>query len=124
VNTFLWILQIILCIKFVSVAYTHGFRRDKAEMQQAMGKLGPAAPLVLTLVTVVMFLSGVGLIAPAVSGSLAWLASWAAALLALMMLMSIGFHVASREKPMILADLILFALAAFVAYGRWFIVSL
>jgi len=49
---------------------------------------------------------------------------WAAALLAVMMLASIGFHLASREKPKIVADLILFAMAAFLAYGRWVIAPL
>jgi hypothetical protein len=31
----------------------------------------------------------------------------------------IGFHVACRESPNIVVGLVLFALAAFVAYGRW-----
>jgi hypothetical protein len=38
-----------------------------------------------------------------------------------MMLLAVGFHVACRETPNIVVGLILFALAAFVAYGRWVI---
>lgn len=123
-NTVLWILQVILCIKFVSVAYTHGLRRDKVEMRQAMQKIGAAAPPLLTLVSLGMFLAGVGLILPAAREAVSWIAPWAAALLAVMMLASIGFHLASREKPKIVADLILFAMAAFLAYGRWVIAPL
>ena len=123
-NIVLWFLQVILCIKFVSVAFTHGLRRDTAEMQQAMKKFGQAASPLLTLVSLGMFLAGVSLILPAASETLAWLAAWAAALLALMMLASIGLHLAGREKPKIWADLVLFALAAFVAYGRWAIAPL
>jgi hypothetical protein len=42
-----------------------------------------------------------------------------AALLALMMLLAVRFHVACRETPNVVAGLVLFALAAFVSYGRW-----
>jgi hypothetical protein len=55
---------------------------------------------------------------------LAWLVPWGAAFLAVMMLMSIGLHLVSREKPKIPADLVLLAIAAFVAYGRWIIAPL
>ena len=121
-NTVLWILQVILCIKFVSVAFTHAFRRDKAEMQQAIQKMGtPARPL-LTLAALGTFLGGIGLVLPAASAALAWLAPWAAAWLALMLLVSIGLHVLSRNSPKIWVSVILFALAAFVAYGRWVII--
>jgi hypothetical protein len=66
-------------------------------------------------------LGAVGLILPAVTGILTWLTPLAAALLALMTLLAVGFHVACREAPNVLAGLILFALAAFVSYGRWVI---
>jgi len=123
-NTFLWILQLILAIKFLSAAYSHGFRRDKAEMQQAMRQLGAVAPPVLTLAGLGAFLGGLSLVLPAVSGTLVWLVPWAAALLALMSLLSIGFHFAGRESPKIWVSLILFALAAFLAYGRWVLAPL
>ena len=123
-NTVLWVIQIILSIKFVSVAYTHGIRRDKAEIQQAMRKLGaPAMPL-LALAGLGTFLGGLSLVLPAASGSLGWLVPWAAALLAVMSLLSIGLHTVARQSPKIWVSLILFALAAFVAYGRWLIVPL
>jgi hypothetical protein len=123
-NTLLWVLQIILCIKFGSVAFTHLFRRAKPEMQQAVRKLGAAAPLFLTLAGLGTFLGGLGLVLPAAIGSLAWLIPWAAGLLAGMSLVSIALHVTAREAPKIWVSLILFALAAFVAYGRWLIVPL
>jgi len=123
-NTLLWVLQIILCIKFVSVGFTHLVRRDKTEMQQAIQRLGAAAPLLLTLAGLGTFLGGLSLVIPAANGSLAWLVPWAAALLAGMSLLSIAFHLAARESPKVWVSLILFALAAFVAYGRWVIVPL
>jgi VIT1/CCC1 family predicted Fe2+/Mn2+ transporter len=120
-NTVLWILQIALCLKFVSVAYTHGFRTDQAKWQQGMQRLGAVARPLLTLIAVSTFLGGVGLILPAATGVLTWLTPLTAALLALMMLLAVRFHVACRETPNVVAGLVLFALAAFVSYGRWVI---
>jgi isoprenylcysteine carboxyl methyltransferase (ICMT) family protein YpbQ len=121
VNTVLWILQIALCLKFVSVAYTHGFRTDQAKWQQGMQRFGAAARPLLVLIALLAFLSGLGLILPAATGVLTWLTPLAAALLALMMLLAVGFHVACRETPNIVVGLVLFALAAFLSYGRWVI---
>jgi hypothetical protein len=120
-NIALWILQIALGLKFVSVAYTHGFRADQTKMQPGIQRLGAVARLLLTFVALCAFLGAVGLVLPAATGILTWLTPLAAALLALMMLLAIGFHVACRESPNIVVGLILFALAAFVAYGRWVI---
>ena len=108
-----------VCLKFVSVAYTHGFRADQTKMQPAMQRMGTAARPLLTFIALCAFLGGVGIILPAATGILTWITPVAAALLALMMLLAVGFHLACRETPNIIPGLILFALAAFVAYGRW-----
>jgi hypothetical protein len=118
-NTFLWILQAILCIKFISVAYAHGLRQDKPVMHESMARFGQAARPLLRLVAAVLFLCALGVVLPALVGSLAWTTPLSAAVLALAMLVSIPLHIKAREKPLILADIVLFALAGFVAYGRW-----
>jgi len=41
-----------------------------------------------------------------------------------MMLAGVGLHIACREGPIILVGLVLCALAAFVAYGRWVLAPL
>jgi len=120
-NVLLWALQIVLALKFVSVTYTHGLRPDETKMQRGTQKLGTLARPLLTLIALCTLLGGVSLILPAATGVLTWLTPWAAALLALMMLFAIGFHVACRESPNIVVSLILCALAAFLAYGRWVI---
>jgi hypothetical protein len=119
VNTALWILQIVLCLKFVSVAYTHGFRTDQAKWQQGMQRMGAAARPLLAFIAVLVLLGGIGLILPAATGILTWLTPLSAAVLAVMMLMAVGLHVGCRETPNVVAGLVLFALAAFLAYGRW-----
>jgi hypothetical protein len=120
-NVVLWALQIVLALKFVSVAYTHSFRPDQTKMQRGIERLGTVARPLLTLIALCAFLGSVGLILPAATGILTWLTPWSAALLALMMLLAVGFHVACRETPNIVVGLVLCALAAFVAYGRWVI---
>ena len=120
-NSVLWILQIVLGLKFVSVAYTHGLRPDETKMQRGVQRLGTLARPLLTFIALCAFLGAVGLILPAATGILTWLTPLSAALLALMMLLGVGFHVACRETHNIVVGLVLFALAAFVAYGRWVI---
>ena len=118
-NNILWALQIILSIKLVSVAYTHGLRQDKTSLQEAIQKIGALARPLLALVAICTLLGAAGLIIPAALGVMSWLTPWTAAILAGMLLLSIVFHVRGREKPKIWVSLILFAMAALVAYGRW-----
>jgi hypothetical protein len=120
-NIILWALQIVLALKFVSVAYMHGFRADQTKMQPGIQRLGAVARPLLAFIALCAFLGAVGLILPAATGILTWLTPLAAALLALMMLLAVRFHVACRETPNIVVGLVLFALAAFVSYGRWVI---
>jgi hypothetical protein len=121
-NILLWILQIVLAVKFALVAYTHGLRPDPAKMARGRDRFGAAARPLLILIALGTFLGALALVLPAATGILPGLTPWAAALLALMMLAAAGFHPACRETPKTIVSLVLFALAAFVAYGRWFLV--
>ena len=121
-NILLWVLQIALAVKFVSVAYTHGLRPDPAKMQRGRERFGRATRPLLILVALGALLGAVGLVLPAATGVAAWLTPWAAMLLALMMLPSVWFHAACRENPKSVVAVILVALSAFVAYGRWTVV--
>lgn len=120
-NIVLWILQVALAVKFISAAYTHGIHPDPTKMQRGLQRLGAAARPLLILIAIGAFLGGVSLVLPALTGIMTWLTPLSAALLALMMLVAIGFHVACRETPNIWAGLVILVLATFVAYGRWVI---
>jgi hypothetical protein len=117
-NVLLWALQIVLALKFVSVTFTHGLRPDETKMQRGTQKLGAWARPLLALIALCALLGGVSLILPAATGILTWLTPWAAALLALMMLFAVGFHVACRESPNIVVSLILCALASSEEYAH------
>jgi hypothetical protein len=118
-NSILWVLQIILSIKLVSAAYTHGLRQDKESVQEAIQKVGVLARPMLAIAAAGTLLGAVGLIIPGAVGVMSWVTPWIAAILAGMLLVSIVPHVIGRGKPKIWVSLILCAMAAAVAYGRW-----
>ena len=123
-NIALWIIQIILGIKLVAVSYTHGLRQSQPTMQAAIRKQGRFSKPLLHIIAVCTFLGTIGLILPGVLGSSTWITPVAAAVLSIMLLISIFFHLKCRENPMIFVSVILSALAAFVAYGRWVLAPL
>lgn len=118
-DTLLWILQAILSFKFVSAAFTHAFQSTKPTMQQSIQKMGSSARLVHSIFAFLMVVASISLVLPAFINSLAWLAPLSAAGLAGLNLISLPLHLKFREKPMLFAGVILLALSAFVAYGRW-----
>jgi hypothetical protein len=123
-NIAIWIIQIILGIKFITVSYTHGLRQTRPTMQQAIQKMGKFSQPLLYIIAVCTFIGSVGLILPAALGILTWITPVMAVILSIMMLFSIIFHVKCREKPNIIVSVILCTLAAFVAYGRWVLAPL
>jgi hypothetical protein len=121
-NTFLWALQIILAVKLLTVTLNHGLQQGKPSMQEAAQKMGPISHPLLIGVAAAALLGALGLILPGLLSAAAWITPLSAAPMAVMLLVSIFFHVRSREHPKIFVSLILFAFAAFVAYGRWVLV--
>lgn len=123
-NIVLWIVQVLLGLAFLGAGYSHGFRAEQMKSQQG-GQWVAAVPRgLLTFIALCEFLGGVGVILPAVTGILPWLTPLAAALLAVMMLLAAGFHLMRREYPNTVFNLVLLALAAFVAYVRFVVVPL
>ena len=118
-TTVLWIAQIALAAKLLSATYTHGLRPDTAKMQRGFDRFDVATRPMLTVIGVLTTLSAVGLIVPAATGILPQLTAYTAAFVELMMVVSIALHTGCREKAKAWVSLLLCALAAFVAYGRW-----
>jgi hypothetical protein len=120
-NMLLWVLQGVLGLKFISIAYTHGLGTKRPTMQPGMQRLGAAARPVLAALALGSLLGAAGLILPVVTAMPTWLTPAAAGLLALMLLPAAALHLKCRDKPNLLPGLVLFAMAAFVCYGRWVI---
>ena len=123
-NVVLWIIQIALAIKFVSVSYTHGLRQGQPDMKQAIKRMGEYSQNLLYVIAVCTFLGGVGLVLPAAFGVLTWIIPATALMLAVIMLAGIVFHMLCRDNPKIWTGIIICVLAAFVAFGRWVLVPL
>jgi len=123
-NTALWIIQIILGIKLITVSYTHGLRQSQPTMQEAIQKMGNLAQPLLYIIVVCTFIGTIGLILPGFLGSSTWITPVTAIILSIMLLFSIFFHIKCRERPKIFVSVVLFVFAAFIAYGRWVLVPL
>jgi len=121
-NLALWAIQFILGIKLISVSYTHGLRQSQPAMQAAIQKMGKFSPSLLSMIAITTFLGTAGLVLPGMLGLPTWITPITALFLSLLLLSSLFFHIKTRESPKIFVSLILFALAAFVAYGRWALV--
>ncbi len=118
-NNGLWVLQIILAIKFLLAAYTHLFRTRQSQWLAGVRKMDRQARLGLTTGGVFSVLGALGLILPAATGILPWLTPLAAALLGLLMVRGIVFHLRCRDRPNVVVGIVLVILCAIVAYGRW-----
>ena len=123
-NIVLWILQILLALQFVFHAYIFGVQYGQTRTRPGMAWMAQVPGGLRYLISICEVLGGIGLILPALTGILPWLTPLAAALLALLMLLAAGFHLPRREYPNIVFNLILFLMAAFVAYGRFVIAPL
>lgn len=63
-------------------------------------------------------LGGLGLILPLATGIVVWLSPVAAICLVLLQVLAFGFHLMRRETVVLPVNLLLLALALFVAWGR------
>jgi len=119
-NIILWIVQILLAFVFISHGRLMWFPLEPKQ-QEMLGYI-EAIPMGLRRFTAVAeSLAGVGLILPWLTGILPWLTPMAAVGLVLVMVGAIIFHVPRKEYPNIVFNLVLLALAAFVAYERFVI---
>lgn len=114
----LWIVQILLAVVFVGAGFNHATHRDNPRPGMEWMQAVPA-PL-MTTIGVLEILGGIGLVLPALTGILPWLTALAATALAVLMLFAAVFHARRPgEGRLIVGNLVLVALAAFVAYGRF-----
>ena len=121
-NIALWIVQVLLATAFIFAGVTKAFRYEYAHATLPWVKDVPRG--LTTFIGVAELLGGLGLLLPALTGILPWLTPLAAAGLALIMLLAIGFHATRREWSAIGFNAVLLLLAVFVAYGRFVIVPL
>lgn len=114
----LWIAQILLAVAFLAA----GFLKLVMPIDQLAQNMAWVVDVPVWLVRftgLVEVLGALGLILPAATRIQPQWTPLAAAGLALVMLFAAAFHLVRNEAPMMLPNLVLLLLAAFVAYGRW-----
>ena len=116
-NLLLWELQWLFRIYYIALGITqivipHGL----PPMMEWMYELSDTLHVVVGIAEI---LGGVGLILPSITRIQPQLSVYAAAGLVLVMAGAIVYHAGRGEGPSIVTNVIIAALMAFVAYGRW-----
>ena len=113
----LWLAQILLAAAFLLVGYTHALSPIAVAVARAPWAASLPVPL-LRFIGVVELAGALGVILPAATRIQPRLTPLAAAGLATIMVLAIPFHLMRGEMKEIVINLVLGALAAFVAWGR------
>ena len=116
-----WVAQVLGTLIFGAHGYTLLFRPEQAMKQYPWATEVPE-PL-KRFIGVAELLGAIGLILPAATRILPWLTPLAALGLVALMVVATIFHVTRREWPNVVFNLLLGALAAFVAYARFVLPS-
>ena len=117
VNSVLWVLQVVLGIYFVGVGVLHFIVPEG--LPQAMDWMYVLSDTLHVVSGSAEILGGLGLILPAVTRVQPQLVSLAAAGLVIVMIGAVVWHIGREEFTNVGLNVVLAALLAFVAYGRW-----
>ena len=113
-NILLWVLQVLLAAAFLA----HGWLFLAPPPEIAV-KMNESLPRWFQLfLGVAEVLAGIGLILPGLTRILPWLVAWAAGGIVIVMVAATIFHVMRGEMSSAVVTLVLFGMAAFVAYMR------
>jgi putative oxidoreductase len=124
VDIALWIAQVLLALVLVAFGFTHATQRDPSNDPRMAWMHAVPKPL-MTTIGILELLAAVGLVVPGLTRILPWLTPLAAWLFALLMVFAIVFHARRLgEMPNIALNVILLAVALFIAIGRTFVAPL
>lgn len=113
----LWGLQMFFGIYFVVIGVMHFILPPG--LPAAMAWMYELSPMLHYVSGTAEILGGLGLILPAVTGIQTRLVPLAAAGLATVMVLAVGWHLPRGEMQNIVTDAVLAAILVFIAYGRW-----
>jgi uncharacterized membrane protein YphA (DoxX/SURF4 family) len=117
-NVFLWIVQAVLAAMFVMAGLMKA-TQPKEKLAPKLPWVEDFSPGTVRFIGVVELLGGLGLILPAATGIAPILTPIAATGLAITMVLAAATHIRRREPSAVAFNAILFALAVFVAWGRF-----
>jgi len=117
-NISLWVVQGLLAAAF-AMAGIMKVTKPIAELGAQMGWVKYYSPEMVRFIGAAELLGAIGLIGPAVTRILPRLTALAAAGLTTVMVLAAVFHVTHDDLPHLAPSLVLGAMAAFVAWGRF-----
>jgi len=117
-NLALWIVQGLLAAAFI-IAGLMKTTRPIPELGKRMNWIAWVSPPTVRLVGVAELLGGIGVVLPWATGIARVLTPVAAAALVLVMVAAAGLHIVKRDFANLAPSVVLGALAAFVAWGRF-----
>lgn len=120
-NIALWIVQGLLALFFLMAGVMKA-TQPKEKLAGNMAWVEDFSAGQVKTIGILEILGAIGLILPPVIGILPWLVPVAAIGLALTMIGAIIVHLRRGEYMMIVVNIILLAMAVFVAYGRFVLV--
>lgn len=114
----LWVVQIVLAASFL-IAGTIKSIRSRESLAPMLPWVDSVSTPTLRLVGVTQLAAGVGLVVPPLVDVATFLTPLAAAGLAVTMVLAGTLHVRRREPQALIVNAIIFAMAVFVAWGRF-----
>lgn len=117
-NIVLWIVQILLLAAFGAAGFTK-VSQPLESLSGMMPWVNDVPALLVRFIGIAEIAGALGLVLPSATKIQPKLTAWAGVGLAIVMLLAAIFHASRGEMGNILPAVVLGALAAFVAWGRW-----
>jgi uncharacterized membrane protein YphA (DoxX/SURF4 family) len=116
----LWVVQGLLAVAFLGAGATK-LSQPKEKLAKNMAWVEDFSQRTVRLIGALEVLGAIGLVLPALTGILPWLTPLAALGLAATMIGAVLTHLRRGEHSAMVPPAALLVLAAFVAYGRFFV---
>jgi uncharacterized membrane protein YphA (DoxX/SURF4 family) len=118
----LWVVQVLLAAVFL-VSGAKKLSQPKEKLLKNWAWVEDFSQPMVSIIGALEVLGAIGLVLPALTGILPWLTPLAALGLVLTMIGAALTHLRRAEYGYIAVPAVLLILAAFVAYGRFFVLS-
>lgn len=116
-NSVLWVLQWLFGVYFIAIGVMHFIVPEG--LPGPMEWMYDLSDTMHVVVGIAEILGGIGLIVPSLTRIQPQLTVYAAAGLILVMIGAVVFHIDRGENASVATNVIIGAVLAFVAYGRW-----
>jgi uncharacterized membrane protein YphA (DoxX/SURF4 family) len=116
----LWVVQVLVAVAFLGAGATK-LSQLKEKLLKNMAWVEDFSQPTVRIIGALEILGAIGVVVPALTGILPWLTPLAALGLVLLMLGAALTHLRRTEYGYIIMNAVLLVLAAFVVWGRFFV---